>query len=172
MTDTLLNPSAALQSTAEDFLHSLSQSPGAAQAELINCILRACGCNDVLDADQVVDYDGVLDALDNFTEGLKQVISLLPTPRPANTPPGKLTHISPHLQTPRIQTLSRLPLGTHRTSCSSRCRTRITLLHRSHNNPSDLGHCHVFLSDTLLPPHRNRRRPRSRDRPVPGRSCR
>ncbi|KAG6380328.1 hypothetical protein JVT61DRAFT_8438 [Boletus reticuloceps] len=70
--NTLLNPSAALQSTAEDFLHSLSQNAGTAQAELINCILRACGCNDSVDADQVIDYDGVVDSLDNFTEGLKQ----------------------------------------------------------------------------------------------------
>ncbi|KAG0699163.1 hypothetical protein DFH29DRAFT_1070800 [Suillus ampliporus] len=68
----IMNPSAALQSTAEDFLDSLSQSPGAAQAELINCILRACGCNDSVDADEVLDYDGVVDSLDNFTEGLKQ----------------------------------------------------------------------------------------------------
>ncbi|KAG1740516.1 uncharacterized protein EDB91DRAFT_353827 [Suillus paluster] len=68
----IMNPSAALQSTAEDFLDSLAQSPGAAQAELINCILRACGCNDSVDADEVLDYDGVVDSLDNFTEGLKQ----------------------------------------------------------------------------------------------------
>lgn len=68
-----MNPSAALQSTAEDFLDSLAQSPGVAQAELINCILRACGCNDSVDADEVLDYDGVVDSLDNFTEGLKQV---------------------------------------------------------------------------------------------------
>ncbi|OAX37862.1 hypothetical protein K503DRAFT_742134 [Rhizopogon vinicolor AM-OR11-026] len=68
----VMNPSAALQSTAEDFLDSLSQSPGATQAELINFILRACGCNDSVDADEVLDYDGVVDSLDNFTEGLKQ----------------------------------------------------------------------------------------------------
>lgn len=68
-----MNPSAALQSTAEDFLESLEQSPGAAQAELINLILRSCGCNDSVNSDEVVDYDGVVDALDNFTEGLKQV---------------------------------------------------------------------------------------------------
>ncbi|KAI6041487.1 hypothetical protein EDC04DRAFT_2565548 [Pisolithus marmoratus] len=67
-----LNPSAALQSTAEDFLDALSRDSGPAQAQLINCILRACGCNDSVDADQVVDYDGVVDALDTFTEGLKQ----------------------------------------------------------------------------------------------------
>lgn len=71
--DALLNPTAALQSTAEDFLDSLSRNPGPAQAEIINCILRACGCNDSVDADQVVDYDGVVDVLDTFTEGLKQV---------------------------------------------------------------------------------------------------
>lgn len=68
-----MNPAAPLQSTAEDFLESLQQSPGTAQAELINLILRSCGCNDSVDADEVIDYDGVVDALDTFTEGLKQV---------------------------------------------------------------------------------------------------
>ncbi|OBZ76095.1 Cohesin subunit psc3 [Grifola frondosa] len=67
-----MNPAAALQSTAEDFLESLSQTPGPSQAELINCILRSCGCNDSVDQDEVVDYDGVVDALDNFTEVLKK----------------------------------------------------------------------------------------------------
>lgn len=67
-----MNPSAALQSTAEDFLDSLAHTPGLAQAEFINLVLRSCGCNDTVDADQVLDYDGVVDALDNFTEALKQ----------------------------------------------------------------------------------------------------
>ncbi|KAG6868507.1 hypothetical protein C0993_001847 [Termitomyces sp. T159_Od127] len=58
----IMNPSAALQSTAEDFLESLEQSPGAALAELINLILRACGCNDSVNADEAVDYDGVDDS--------------------------------------------------------------------------------------------------------------
>lgn len=71
--DAIMNPSAALQSTIDDFLHSLQETPDAAQAELINLILRACGCNDTVDSDLAVDYDGVVDALDNFTEGLKQV---------------------------------------------------------------------------------------------------
>jgi cohesin complex subunit SA-1/2 len=73
MIDAILNPAAALQSIVEDFLESLPQTPGPALADLINCILRACGCNESVDADTVVDYDGVVDALDNFTEGLKQV---------------------------------------------------------------------------------------------------
>ncbi|TFK53082.1 hypothetical protein OE88DRAFT_1718118 [Heliocybe sulcata] len=68
----VVNPSAAVQSTVEDFLESLSQSPALAQAELINSVFRACGCNDSVDSDQVMDYDGVVDALDDFTEGLKK----------------------------------------------------------------------------------------------------
>ncbi|KAH9974267.1 hypothetical protein BGW80DRAFT_1436857 [Lactifluus volemus] len=68
----IMNPSAALQSTVEDFLDSLKETPGAAQAELVNCVLRACGCNDTVNEDEAVDYDGVVDALDNFTEALKQ----------------------------------------------------------------------------------------------------
>ncbi|KAF7439987.1 hypothetical protein PC9H_000324 [Pleurotus ostreatus] len=68
----IMNPSAALQSTAEDLLQTLTETPGAAQAELVNLILRACGCNDSVDADEALDYDGVVDALDNFTELLKQ----------------------------------------------------------------------------------------------------
>ena len=73
ISDAIMNPSAALQSTVEDFLESLSQTPALAQAELITCILRACGCNDSVDADEVMDYDGVVDTLDTFTESLKQV---------------------------------------------------------------------------------------------------
>ncbi|KAI0316231.1 hypothetical protein OF83DRAFT_1276961 [Amylostereum chailletii] len=68
----LMNPSAALQSTVEDYLETLTNNAGQAQAELVNCMLRACGCNDSVNEDEVVDYDGVLDALDNFTEVLKQ----------------------------------------------------------------------------------------------------
>ncbi len=71
--DALVNPAVPLQSTAEDFIDSLRQSPAAAQAELVNLILRCCGCNDSVDADAAVDYDGVVDTLDNFTESLKQV---------------------------------------------------------------------------------------------------
>ncbi|KAH8981938.1 hypothetical protein EDB86DRAFT_2973582 [Lactarius hatsudake] len=68
----IMNPSAALQLTVEDFLESLKETPGAAQAELVNCILRACGSNDSVNQDEAIDYDGVVDALDNFTEALKQ----------------------------------------------------------------------------------------------------
>ncbi|KAF8513560.1 hypothetical protein BU17DRAFT_95252 [Hysterangium stoloniferum] len=70
--NTILNPSAALQSTVEDYLDALSNTPDLALADLTNCILRACGCNDSVDSHEATDQDGVVDKLDTFTEGLKQ----------------------------------------------------------------------------------------------------
>ncbi|KAI0031520.1 hypothetical protein K488DRAFT_51948 [Vararia minispora EC-137] len=67
----IMNPAAALQSTVEDFLDSLVTSENAALAELVNCILRACGCNESVDEHEAVDYDGIVDKLDNITEVLK-----------------------------------------------------------------------------------------------------
>ncbi|KXN89772.1 Cohesin subunit psc3 [Leucoagaricus sp. SymC.cos] len=68
----LIDSTVALQDAVQDFIRSLQETPEAAQAELVNLILRCCGCNDSVDANQAVDYDGVVDALDNFTEILKQ----------------------------------------------------------------------------------------------------
>lgn len=67
-----MNPDAALQSTVEDFLEAAQKNPAPSFAELINCVLRSCGSNDSVDQDRVVDYDGVVDALDDFTEVLKE----------------------------------------------------------------------------------------------------
>ncbi|THV05741.1 hypothetical protein K435DRAFT_76786 [Dendrothele bispora CBS 962.96] len=77
----LLNPNAALQSTTEDFLESLDQDANSALAELVNMILRACGCSDIIDGDTVIDFDGVVDRLDDIVESLKQ------TTTPAGTYP-------------------------------------------------------------------------------------
>ncbi|KAF7329868.1 SCD domain-containing protein [Mycena kentingensis (nom. inval.)] len=68
----ILNPAAALQSTAEDFLESLAETPNLALAELVNMVLRCCGCNETMDGDQAVDVDGILDTLDEVTEELKK----------------------------------------------------------------------------------------------------
>ncbi|KAG8906784.1 hypothetical protein FRB99_006161 [Tulasnella sp. 403] len=68
----ILNPNAALQSTAEDFLDSYGRASGPALADLISCVLRACGCNATVDADQVLDSDGVVDCLDDMMEALKK----------------------------------------------------------------------------------------------------
>ena len=71
--DAIMNPNAALQSVVEDLLESFTQTPNAALADIINCILRCCGSNDSVDADRAVDHDGIVDALDDFTEILKEV---------------------------------------------------------------------------------------------------
>lgn len=74
----ILNPSSTLQSVVEDFFESLSASPELALADLMNCILRASGCNETLSADEVVNVDGVVDMLDTYTDNLKQVRHSLP----------------------------------------------------------------------------------------------
>ena len=68
-----MNSSANLQSTVEDVLESLSQSPEHALAEIVNCILRCCGCSETVNSDQVTDYDGIVDVLEDMTEALKNV---------------------------------------------------------------------------------------------------
>lgn len=73
-----MNSSANLQTTIEDFLESLTQSPEHALAELINCILRCCGCSDAVNSDQVTDYDGIVDVLEDMTEALKNVSASSP----------------------------------------------------------------------------------------------
>lgn len=76
--DAIVNSSANLQTTIEDFLESLTQSPEHALAELINCILRCCGCSDAVNSDQVADYDGIVDVLEDMTEALKNVSASSP----------------------------------------------------------------------------------------------
>ncbi|KAJ4490347.1 hypothetical protein J3R30DRAFT_3693942 [Lentinula aciculospora] len=71
----ILNPNAALQGTVEDFLESLDQDENQALAELVNMILRCCACNDTIDGDTAVDYDGVVDRLDDMAEELKKTTS-------------------------------------------------------------------------------------------------
>ncbi|GAW03352.1 mitotic cohesin complex [Lentinula edodes] len=71
----ILNPNAALQGTVEDYLESLHQDENQALAELVNMILRCCACNDTIDGDTAVDYDGVVDRLDDMAEELKKITS-------------------------------------------------------------------------------------------------
>ncbi|KZV96026.1 hypothetical protein EXIGLDRAFT_833952, partial [Exidia glandulosa HHB12029] len=68
--NTILNPAAALQSTAEDFLDSYGQTPQLALSELVTCFIRSCGCSASVDQDDVVDSDGVVSKLDDFAEAL------------------------------------------------------------------------------------------------------
>ena len=71
--DAILSPRTALQSTAEDFLETVDAVPADALKELINFILRCCGCNSSVDSDQVMDSDGIVDCIDEFTEAFKTV---------------------------------------------------------------------------------------------------
>lgn len=71
--DALLNPSAALQSTAEDFLDSFERAAEPALADIINCIFRSCGCNASVSADEATDSDGVVDTLEALMEDVKKV---------------------------------------------------------------------------------------------------
>ena len=91
-----------MQATAEDFLESLNQDAGSALAELVNLILRSCGCNDTVNADEAVDYDGVVDTLDNFTEGLKKVMCTHSYCHCTESVLGQFTNISPDIQVGRI----------------------------------------------------------------------
>ena len=71
--DTILNPAAALQSTAEDFLDSYQQAQDVALAELVTCILRCSGCNATIDRHEAVDLDGVEGKLDDISAVLLKV---------------------------------------------------------------------------------------------------
>jgi hypothetical protein len=76
--DAILSPGTALQSTAEDFLEAVDAAPADALKELINFILRCCGCNSSVDSDQVMDSDGIVDCIDEFTEAFKTVRFFMP----------------------------------------------------------------------------------------------
>ena len=62
------------------FSITLEETTEVAQAEYINCILRACGCNDSVNQDEAVDYDGIIDTLDNFKEALNRCRRLCSPP--------------------------------------------------------------------------------------------
>lgn len=156
--DAIMNPSAALQSTVEDFLDSLKESPGAAQAEIVNCILRACGCNDTVNEDEAVDYDGVVDALDNFTEALKQVRCVALVLFSFNISccfSGRLAPVSAYVKATHIQEISQVALRIPRTSHRFRCRTRCTIHDRLDGHDSDLDHIHVILTAQELSTYRH-----------------
>ncbi|KAH7106865.1 hypothetical protein BKA62DRAFT_631828 [Auriculariales sp. MPI-PUGE-AT-0066] len=72
----ILNPATALQSTAEDFLDSYSQSKDLALAELVNLVLRSAGCNASVDQDEAADEDGVVSKADDIAAELLNKIAL------------------------------------------------------------------------------------------------
>lgn len=66
------DPNSALQSTAEDWVVSFSDHEGRALAQLVNFVIRACGCNGSVDENQVIDIDNVVDTLEELQEAFKK----------------------------------------------------------------------------------------------------
>ncbi|SPO27175.1 related to Nuclear cohesin complex subunit [Ustilago trichophora] len=66
------DPNSALQSNAEDWVVSFSDHQGRALAELVNFVIRACGCNGSVDENQVIDIDNVVDNLEELQEVFKK----------------------------------------------------------------------------------------------------
>ncbi|TKY87817.1 hypothetical protein EX895_003398 [Sporisorium graminicola] len=62
----------ALQSNAEDWVVAFSDHQGRAMAELVNFVIRACGCNGSVDENQVIDIDNVVDNLEELQEVFKK----------------------------------------------------------------------------------------------------
>ncbi|CAO1636551.1 unnamed protein product [Parajaminaea phylloscopi] len=65
------NPETALQTTAEDWVVAYQSEPGPASAEMINFILRSCGCNSNVDESTVMDLDNVVDTIEQVQEEFK-----------------------------------------------------------------------------------------------------
>ena len=66
------DPNSALQSIAEDWVVAFSDHQGGALAELVNFIIRTCGCNGSVDENQVVDLDNIVDNLEELQETFKK----------------------------------------------------------------------------------------------------
>ncbi|EST04683.1 hypothetical protein PSEUBRA_005959 [Kalmanozyma brasiliensis GHG001] len=66
------DPNSALQSNAEDWVVAFSDHQGRALAELVNFVIRACGCNGSVDENQVIDIDNVVDNLEELQEVFKK----------------------------------------------------------------------------------------------------
>ncbi|GAA6013136.1 hypothetical protein JCM11491_005192 [Sporobolomyces phaffii] len=66
------SPNTALQTTAEDWIESYKESPGPAMAELVNFVLRCCGCNSSIDEHQAEDENGIVETLKDIVDEFKQ----------------------------------------------------------------------------------------------------
>ncbi|SCV69509.1 BQ2448_2529 [Microbotryum intermedium] len=70
------DPNSALETTVEDWFEQYSEEPGPAMAELVNFLLRSCGCNSSVDEHQAVDEDGVVETLSDIQDEFKNETSL------------------------------------------------------------------------------------------------
>ncbi|GAA6000843.1 cohesin subunit IRR1 [Rhodotorula paludigena] len=70
------NPNTALQQTAEDWIESYKESSGPAMSELVNFVLRCCGCNAVVDEHQAEDENGIVENLKDIVDEFKREADL------------------------------------------------------------------------------------------------
>ncbi|GAA6050117.1 hypothetical protein JCM3770_001381 [Rhodotorula araucariae] len=70
------NPNTALQTTAEDWIESYREESGPAMAELVNFVLRCCGCNAIVDEHQSEDENGIVENLKDIVDEFKQEADL------------------------------------------------------------------------------------------------
>ncbi|GAA6029512.1 hypothetical protein JCM8097_003715 [Rhodosporidiobolus ruineniae] len=66
------NPNTALQQTAEDWIEQYKEESGPAMAELVNFVLRCCGCNAAIDEHQAEDENGIVENLKDIVDEFKQ----------------------------------------------------------------------------------------------------
>ncbi|GAA5877410.1 hypothetical protein JCM16303_003321 [Sporobolomyces ruberrimus] len=66
------SPNTALQTTADDWVESYKEDSGPAMAELVNFVLRCCGCNSSIDEHQAEDENGVVENLKDIVDEFKQ----------------------------------------------------------------------------------------------------
>ena len=71
MLDSVMNP-VKVVSQAGNGTASLRAGKSRPYGELINCVLCTCDCSVSVGADQCIDYDGVIDALSDFREGVSR----------------------------------------------------------------------------------------------------
>ncbi|KAM0792165.1 hypothetical protein ACM66B_004862 [Microbotryomycetes sp. NB124-2] len=70
------NPNTALESTVNDWIESYQESPGPAMAELVDFLLRCCGCNSSVDEHQAEDENGIVETLTDVTDEFKHESNL------------------------------------------------------------------------------------------------
>ncbi|GAA5939798.1 hypothetical protein JCM10213_007796 [Rhodosporidiobolus nylandii] len=66
------SPNTALQQTAEDWIEQYQEDSGPAMAELVNFVLRCCGCNATVDEHQAEDENGIVENLKDIVDEFKQ----------------------------------------------------------------------------------------------------
>ncbi|KAL8292902.1 hypothetical protein RQP46_000596 [Phenoliferia psychrophenolica] len=70
------DPNSSLQTVVDDWIESYQEASGPAMAELINFILRTCGCNATIDEHQAEDENGIVDCLADIQDEFKNVTLL------------------------------------------------------------------------------------------------